>query len=67
MSSNLLPYLPFQKPHSLLCLVMTLFDSYCMFFILFSYLSGGVVDLVAHNGGGDEEDEDNMSRSWQGR
>ena len=32
-----------------------------------SCLSGRVVDLVAHNGGGDEEDEDNMSRSWQGR
>ena len=28
---------------------------------------GGVDGLVAHDSAGDEEDEDNMSRSWQGR
>ena len=52
---------------------MTLFDLkdlqpfFCIFFMQYSYFSGGVDDLVAQNGGGDDEDEDNMSRSWQGR
>ena len=45
-SSHLLPYLPFQKPHSLLCLVIVVF-AFCLTNVILSHTSSKLVEFYA--------------------